>query len=152
SLNNVFLKNSKETIWQIATPLPSSSNLNTVDGYNYILQGAPATGGALSQTLSTQLLNSFEANDQRKINWVGSKTAGGNTYYFPYKYKVYTSSTISEYTMVLRLAEQYLIRAEARAQLGNTTGAVADLNVIRRRAGLTDYGGSTTQASLLSAI
>lgn len=151
SLNNVFLKNSKEAIWQIATPLPANDQ-NTWDAYYYILQGAPSTDNYGSSTLSSQLLSSFEANDQRKVNWVDSITDNGSTYYFPFKYKVFTSSTVSEYTMVLRLAEQYLIRAEARAQLGNSTGAVADLNVIRHRAGLTDYGGSTTQASLLSAI
>jgi hypothetical protein len=39
--------------------------------------------------------------------------------------------------MLLRLAEQYLIRAEARAQQDNLTGAIDDLNVIRNRAGIT---------------
>lgn len=155
SLNDVFLKNSKETIWQLGLPLPVASNLNTKDGFNYILQGAPSTGGANSQTLSPQLLNSFESNDQRKINWIKSITAGGNTYYFPYKYKVYTSPTVSEYTMVLRLGEQYLIRAEARAQQGNLTGAISDLDVIRKRAGLpliTNTNPGISQSAFLSTI
>jgi hypothetical protein len=43
---------------------------------------------------------------------------------------------LSEYYMVLRLAEQYLIRAEARAHLRNLPGAIADLDSIRNRAGL----------------
>ena len=38
--------------------------------------------------------------------------------------------------MVLRLPEQYLIRAEARIHQGNLNGAMADINVIRKRAGL----------------
>lgn len=38
--------------------------------------------------------------------------------------------------MVLRLAEQYLIRAEARTKLNNLSGAIKDINVIRKRAGL----------------
>ena len=37
---------------------------------------------------------------------------------------------------MLRLAEQYLIRAEARARQGNIPGAQQDLNSIRNRAGL----------------
>jgi hypothetical protein len=37
----------------------------------------------------------------------------------------------------LRLAELYLIRAEANAKLGNDQAALEDVNVIRRRAGLT---------------
>jgi len=54
--------------------------------------------------------------------------------------------------MMLRLGEQYLIRAEARAQQGETTQAVADLNVIRNRAGLPNYSGGTDKASLIAAI
>src|SRR5699024_9452423 len=43
---------------------------------------------------------------------------------------------ISEFSMVMRLAEQYLIRSEARTQLGKLTGAIADLDKIRKRANL----------------
>ena len=55
---------------------------------------------------------------------------------------------------VLRLAEQYLIRAEARAKQGKITGvnsAESDINVIRNRAGL---GNTTanTQADILLAV
>jgi hypothetical protein len=154
SLNNVFLKNSKEAIWQIATPLPAN-NQNTLDGYFYVLQGAPSTENYGSSALSPQLLNSFEVNDQRKVSWVNSITTGSTTYYFPYKYKVYTSPTVTEYTMVLRLAEQYLIRAEARAQQGNLNGAISDLDIIRKRAGLpliANTNPGISQSALLTAI
>jgi len=42
---------------------------------------------------------------------------------------------------VIRLAELYLIRAEANLRLGTTTGAqpLADINVIRKRAGIANY-------------
>ncbi len=52
---------------------------------------------------------------------------------------------------MLRIAEQYLIRGEARAQLKNPTGALADLNAVRSRAGLT---GSTavTEDEILLAV
>lgn len=53
---------------------------------------------------------------------------------------------------VFRLAEQYLIRAEARAQSGNIDGAVSDLNAIRQRSHVADYSGSTAQADVLDAI
>jgi hypothetical protein len=59
------------------------------------------------------------------------------TFYFPYKYhNNNTNLNAPEYLSALRIAEQYLIRAEARAQSNNISGAVADLNVIRTRAGL----------------
>ena len=154
SLKDVFLANSTEAIWQLDIPLPT--NYNTPDGYNFILSAAPGMGLGNSTTISTQLLNSFEPGDNRKSTWIGSFTADSiNYYYFPYKYKVYQSSTVTEYVMALRLAEQYLIRAEAKAQQGNITGsigALADLNIIRKRAGLKDYSGATDQTSVLNSI
>lgn len=56
--------------------------------------------------------------------------------------------------VVFRLAEMYLIRAEARAQQGNltaTTGAVADLNVLRNRAKASTVTVAA-QADILLAI
>ena len=77
---------------------------------------------------------------------------GHTNYFFPYKYKLTELSPVdTEYNMVLRLAEVYLIRAEARAQQGNITGAQADLDTVRARAGL----AATTAGdlpSLLTAI
>jgi hypothetical protein len=78
--------------------------------------------------------------------------AGGTTYFFPSKYKAKnTSGSVSEYLMVFRLAEQYLIRAEARVQQNNFGGAQNDLNAIRTRAGLPNTIAND-QTSLLAAI
>lgn len=145
-VNSVFLKNSSEAIWQLATPLPSS--YDTPDGALFVLLAAPTSSQYL---ISAQLLSTFEVGDQRKVNWIGSVTINGTTYNFPYKYKDKTYLG-NEYMMMLRLAEQYLIRSEAEAELGQTAAALADLNVIRHRAGLADYAGLTDQASLLGAI
>jgi len=73
-------------------------------------------------------------------------------YYFPYKYKANGTYTSPQETVALfRLAELYLIRAEAQAQQGNLGGAIADLNMVRTRAGLS---GTTavTQSDVLAAI
>jgi hypothetical protein len=147
-LSGVFLENSSEAIWQLQTP--SNQSADTPDGEYFILLGAPQTGGTNCSTLSQQLMASFEPGDQRSVNWVGSITDGGTTYYFPYKYKNYTSIG-TEYEMVLRLGEQYLIRAEARAHEGNIGGAAADLNMIRARAGLAPTTAATA-ADLSTAI
>lgn len=62
-----------------------------------------------------------------------------------------TSSSIDP-SYLIRIAELYLIRAEARAQQGtNLAGAAADLNIIRDRAGLAPTTAKT-QAELLQAI
>ena len=53
--------------------------------------------------------------------------------------------------MVIRLAEIYLIRAEARAHQNNIAGAQSDINAIRGRAGLANTAAAD-QNSLLLAI
>ncbi|MFD2872003.1 RagB/SusD family nutrient uptake outer membrane protein [Mucilaginibacter ximonensis] len=149
-LNKVFLKNSSEAIWQLALP---GASFYTNDGYIFILTASPVNASLNNLALNAQLLSVFEANDQRKANWVKAFTSGTSTWYYAFKYKDNNKATsVNEYTMMLRLAEQYLIRSEARLQQGNTAGCLADLNVIRRRAGLADYSGQTDQASLLNAI
>ncbi|HVS97794.1 MAG TPA: RagB/SusD family nutrient uptake outer membrane protein [Puia sp.] len=150
SLDSVFLKNSHEAIWQLQ---PVSVNpSNTLDGLAFNI---PRTGPNATSPISVSsiILNSFETGDQRKAigNWIDSVIVSGTTWYFPYKYKASTGTTVTEYTMVLRLGEQYLIRAEARAQQGNISGAQADLNAIRARAGLPPTTASD-KTSLLAAI
>ncbi len=100
--------------------------------------------------LDSALLNSFETGDLRKKHWVG-RTTTGKTY--PYKFKFASIDTLNivEYNVVLRLAELYLIRAEAYARLGNFSSAAADLNIIRARAGLGPTTANDT-ASLITAI
>lgn len=165
SLDNVFLRASlgnNEAIWQLQ-PVSNGNSFNTWDAFNLIM---PTTGPAKSGTsgsgmpvtnygayLSTNLLNSFDSADNRAISWVGNITVAGTTYYFPYKYKA-TSGTVVEHEMILRLGEQYLIRAEAEANGagGGLPDAITDLNTIRERAGLPDYSGPSTQSGILAAI
>jgi hypothetical protein len=147
NLSSVFLKNSKEAIWQL---IPHEGTINTREGALFILTATPT-----EVSLSNSLLQSFEINDLRNAQWVSSIDVSGNTYYYPYKYKIKSGTTINEYSMVLRLAEQYLIRAEARAQLDDVEGAIGDLDRIRQRAGLPLYQDTQpgmSKAEVLSAI
>lgn len=145
-LNNVFLKDSKEAIWQL---MPVNPEFNTYEG-NAILQ--PNNTLPPTYLLTSSLLNAFEAGDRRLAAWVGSRTFQSQVEYFPYKYKVYgNNAPLTEYYMVLRLAEQYLIRAEARAEQNNFEGALQDINEIRNRAGLPDVTYNSQQ-TILAAI
>lgn len=131
-INSVFLKKSPETLWQLK---PGDSPRNTHEANELIIQFIPGQQFALTNSL----LTAFEPGDLRFPNWTGeiSNTDGTITLHFAHKYKATITETESlEYSIVFRLAEQYLIRAEARAQLGNLSGAQLDLNIIRNRAGL----------------
>jgi hypothetical protein len=146
NLNNVFLKNSLEAIWQLQVV---NIGKNTPEG-NEILPASP--NSQPTYLVRPELLDSLEAGDHRKQAWIASRTYSGQTIYYPYKYKVYgNNAPVTEYYMILRLAEQYLIRAEARAHLGNISGAQDDLNIIRARAGLANITASNKD-SLLAAI
>lgn len=142
-LNRVFISTSAETIFQLARP-----TANTSEGSAFI----PASGSAKPTFVVTPaLLNAFETGDQRKAAWLKANTISGKAYTYPYKYKIRNSTTVTENNIVLRLAEVYLIRAEARAQQQKTTDALSDLNLIRQRAGLAPLT-TTTQTGLLTAI
>lgn len=146
NLNAVFLANSKEAILQIQ---PVMFNQNTGEGAVFI----PAKATTIPTfSIPDTTLRAFEAGDQRKNSWIKTVTIGGKTYSYPYKYKVRSGFTVTEYSMVERLAEQYLIRAEARAQQNNISGATADLDTIRVRAGLPPLPSTLNQAACLLAV
>jgi starch-binding outer membrane protein, SusD/RagB family len=129
-LNSVFLMTSNETIFQLKPVNPSR---NSWEGNTIIPTSNSSTPTYL---LTPDLTASFEAGDQRKNAWAKPRSFAGQTLYYPYKYKIKTGPVQSEYYVVLRLAEEYLIRAEARAMQNDISGAQADLNKIRTRAGL----------------
>ncbi len=150
-VNSVFLKNSSEAIWQLQ---PVQTGRNTEDAFVFILPVTGPNANANPVYLSPQILQAFEPGDLRRKggNWVDSVIVSGTTYFHPAKYKAnITSGSATEYLMVFRLAEQYLIRAEARAQQNNIGGAQDDLNKIRTRAGLPNTTAND-KASLLPII
>ncbi|GLU56228.1 RagB/SusD family nutrient uptake outer membrane protein [Dyadobacter frigoris] len=147
-LAQVFNALSKETIWQLRPVVPGT---NAGDGYLFV----QTTGTPLYASLSSQVMDAFETADKRKTAWVNSYQYDKQSYHLPCKYKIKSADAVTEYNVVFRLAELYLIRAEARASLNNLSGAQADINVIRRRAGLSGIEQKNTaadQSLLLQAI
>ena len=160
NLTQAFLVNNAELIWGLEPYVGGSSySYDVKDTRSYILpKGVTPASAFVFATLSDSLVNAFEPGDARYTNWVGTDTvaASGSTpmtvYYYAYKYKANGTYTGPQETVVLfRLGEQYLIRAEARAEQNNLGGALADLNAIRARAGL-PASTAVSQADVLSAI
>lgn len=151
--DKVFLKNSNEAIWQLQ-PVVRTNTANTGEGLYFILpDGGPNTSGYAPVYLSADFVSGIDPNDLRKKDWIDS-VVSDKTYYFSYKYKVGAENPdgiVSEYIMVLRLGEQYLIRAESRAEQEKTVGALYDLNMIRSRAGLPEIVANDKE-SILTAI
>lgn len=144
-LNSVFLKESTSTIWQYAA---RTATRNTDDGSTFIFNSAPPN----SVALSSQQIAAFENGDQRLNKWTRARVNNDLTFYHAYKYKKSGGDEPQlEFTVVLRMAEQYLIRAEARAMQGNSIGAKEDLNKVRHRAGLGDTT-AVNASELLKAI
>ena len=145
-VRSVFLANSHEAIWQLK-PTLIALGINTWEAQ--IFSGNPV--------LNPTVMSWFEANDKR-IAWTA--TVPGETVqgYAPNKYVVtYTppGNEPEEYATVLRYAEQFLIRAEARVWLQNAPGAAADIDVIRARAGLPLFSVADPlpdDATLLAAV
>lgn len=136
-LNQVFLANNKEAIWQLSPLGRGDGTTHTLEGSNFLID--PFLPFLANLKLNDAFVNSFSMDDKRLSNWIGHDEGIG---YYPFKYKVsYSTGEPTEYSMILRLAEQYLIRAEARAQQEDIDGAMADLNLIRHRAGLPDLSG-----------
>ena len=149
--DNVFLVKGKENIWGLLPTLGLKYVVADAAAYQ-ITPGSTPGASQVGAILSPQLLSSFEPNDTRYTSWVGVSKVGTTNYYYANKYKIKgTAPATTETLVVLRLAEQYLIRAEAKAQQNNLAGAISDLNVIRTRAGLPGTT-ATTQADILAAI
>lgn len=154
NLDNVFANNSSETIWQLQQTNTEFPYYATPEGYQIIPYDASSQPFIY---ITDALLNSFEQNDGRRQQWVDSTFYGGKYYRYPKKYKIGEAQQTSiggyvEYYMVLRLAEQFLIRAEAKAKQNILPEAIADINVIRQKAGLSYLSNSLTQQQVLDAI
>ena len=126
-LELTYTNNSKNSFWNLWYP-------STLGG-QYTLKPSAA--------IITKL-NDPTVGGTRKALITGT---GKNVYGVLYN----TATTSTDPAYVIRIAELYLIRAEARAQKINLGGALSDLNTIRTRAG-TPASTAATQADLLQAI
>lgn len=127
---------SAETIFELDF---ASDDRNRIAEYNF----TKTLNGRYEVAPSTAVINSFESADIRKEVTIG---VDGSNYYAK---KYDDLSTGADNVIILRLAEMYMIRAEAFAHMDNPVinNIQDDINAIRNRAGL-----ENTSASTLSAL
>lgn len=133
----------KESIFELAFSPQNTNGLRTP-------MSLQARGGEYRFRPSDEMvntLNQFELGGTR-LSLLDSVTQSGTTLYAG---ALYYRSPATDPIYVLRIAELYLIRAEALAQVNDLEGALSDLNLIRNRASLPD-SGATTQSEILDAI
>lgn len=143
--DKVFLRSSKESILKM-------------QDWRISYLGRTYWGGNVCQLanyncLRDEFVNAFEENDLRKEAWI--KQLGTRNYLQCVKYKQTrnpTNTELAEDQVMLRLAEQYLIRAEARAKQNKNDDAIDDLNAIRTRSSLPELEKTLTLPEILLAI
>ncbi len=143
-LSKEFLTESTSAIFQ----LKPAQDGNPTHESNFIFEYGPP----INVALSLSLVESFEEADLRRENWIKEVQGDTQSWFMAYKYKNAEFSEYSyEYSVIMRLAELYLIKAEACARLGNFNLSLQNLNIIRNRAGLNPVS-ITNQNDLLDAI
>lgn len=144
-LMEVFRTTSKEVIFQLW-----SNNYPTEFSTFFV---HPAVGGPRFGAMRVEFVDSFVPDDQRRLIWIQDVFHNGTTFYRMAKYISFAVPP-DDFSTVLKVSEQYLIRAEARAKQGKITGpnsAETDINIIRTRAGL-DPTTAANQSDMLLAI
>lgn len=132
-------ENNAETIFAVEF---NELDRNRIAEYNY----PKSLNGREGVKPDQSLIDAFNADDQRlpvSIAYSGTKA---------YAHKYDDLSLGDKNVIVLRLAEMYLIRAEAAAHLtsGVISGIQADVNAIRKRAHLGNTEANTKDALLLA--
>lgn len=140
----VFQKSGAHILWQLK---PKNQGDGTKEASTYYFNNSAPHNYALSQ----DLLNSFSNTDLRKQNWMMAVAFNGSTWYRADKYKNRTNNT-TEYSIVFRLDEVYLLLAEALVQQNILAQALPYINATRQRAGLSTLTNTMTQPALLDEI
>ncbi len=143
-ISKVFIKSGSHILWQLK---PKNSGDGTKESIAYYFTNAAPNSIALTQ----DLLNAFSTNDLRKQNWIATVTVGANNWSRVEKYKNRTNNT-TEYSIVFRLEEVYLLLAEALGKQNKIAEGLPYLNKTRVRAGLIPLTGQFSQSTFITEV
>jgi hypothetical protein len=101
----------------------------------------PARAGDVRKTLFFYLYGNAQSYCQKYSHYVQDPASTSTSAVF-----------MEDNILIFRLADMYLLRAEALAKQNKGALAVVDLNLIRSKAGVPAYTGATDRASMMKAI
>ncbi|SMO72296.1 RagB/SusD domain-containing protein [Chryseobacterium rhizoplanae] len=143
-ITKVFQKNGSHIIWQLK---PKNEGDATKEASLYNFSGIPTT-----YMLSTDLVNSFADSDLRKQAYLSKETAQGQVNYKSVKYKNLQGSNTTEYSVIYRLEEVYLMYAETLIHQNRVVEAIPYLNKTRVRAGLDPLAQTINQPIAMNEL
>ena len=161
-LATVLMRRSKEIIFSMDGTMADAPN----SCWYYAMQGMPMMYSFFPEPyaweysgwgcLTQSAINEFEPGDKR-FSTLFTYSAEENVFTLKYPHGMLDQELADEDPQdfcVLRLAEMYLIRAEAKVRKSSPdlTGAAADLNLIRTKHGKLANTTANTQAALLLAL
>lgn len=133
-----------ESIFEIINTIADNEGTNSLGHYFDL-------SGYADALVTPDLYNSYDANDIRKTTVTeGSKQGAEDNALFVFKFPEGTQYT--DNIRILRLSEQYLIRAEAYAKNNEFDKAQADLETIMKRANPTTEDVTETGQALIDKI
>jgi len=144
---NAFFANNVTASRESVFELYYNTNVTNSQGYNW----QPSTNGGvgwITPTSTIVTLLTSPAIGGNRSTLIQTVTSAGVTRYYG---NLYYRTAGTDPAFLIRLAELYLIRAEARAERENLTGSADDLNAVRFRAGL-GITDAKTKDQLLLAI
>ncbi|MDG2448665.1 MAG: RagB/SusD family nutrient uptake outer membrane protein [Saprospiraceae bacterium] len=136
--------NNSESIFEFS--MTESDNV----GANGSIGGLYLANGFGDYLPSNDVVSLYDPSDQRLSVFTEDDFLSGD--YAPFRMEKYPSTSGFNNIKVMRLAELYLIRAEARAETGNDSGAQQDFNVVRQRALSSAPDNTDTGQALKDAI
>lgn len=133
-----------ETLFEVVNTIADNEGSNSLGHFFSV-------SGYADALVTTELYNLYDSEDARRTAITsGAKPSAEINALFVNKYPKGTAA--DDNIKILRLAEQYLIRAEAYVKEGENTLAQNDLNVILKRANPNAPNATETDSALLDRI
>jgi starch-binding outer membrane protein, SusD/RagB family len=126
-----------------------------IDSLPYAQTSANGQGAYQISTKSRALFDAFPNDKRRPYTWITERQNTGPKISWITKYPgtKYADDRISDNDIIMyRLADIFLMKAEAYAALNNTTDAITYINKVRVRTGNGNYSGATDKVTVEKEI